>query len=65
MVSNRSDNYGHYHLTEKLSPSLIHGIINKKSLPINGDSLYIRDWLYMIDHAHAIVLFYEWGEGEA
>jgi dTDP-glucose 4,6-dehydratase len=54
MISNCSNNYGPYHFPEKLIPLFINNIINKKSLPVYGDGLYTRDWLYVIDHATAI-----------
>jgi len=54
MISNCSNNYGPNHFPEKLIPLFINNIINKKSLPVYGDGLYTRDWLYVIDHATAI-----------
>ena len=56
VVSNCSNNYGPNHFPEKLIPLFIHNIINKKPLPVYGDGLYTRDWLYVIDHARAIDL---------
>nr|MBP9847595.1 GDP-mannose 4,6-dehydratase [Saprospiraceae bacterium] len=47
-------NYGPFHFPEKLIPLFINNIIQKKSLPVYGDGLYTRDWLYVIDHATAI-----------
>jgi dTDP-glucose 4,6-dehydratase len=54
MISNCSNNYGPFHFPEKLIPLFINNIIQKKSLPVYGDGLYTRDWLYVIDHATAI-----------
>ncbi len=54
MISNCSNNYGPYHFPEKLIPLFINNIIQKKPLPVYGDGLYTRDWLYVIDHATAI-----------
>ena len=54
IISNCSNNYGPYHFPEKLIPLFINNIINKKPLPVYGDGLYTRDWLYVKDHAVAI-----------
>ena len=54
VISNCSNNYGSYHFPEKLIPLFINNIINKKSLPVYGDGLFTRDWLYVKDHALAI-----------
>src|SRR3954468_11391009 len=54
VISNCSNNYGPNHFPEKLIPLLIHNIISKKPLPVYGDGLYTRDWLYVKDHATAI-----------
>lgn len=59
-ISNCSNNYGPYHFPEKLIPLFINNIINKKPLPVYGDGLYTRDWLFVKDHATAIdVVFHE------
>ncbi|MCQ2975595.1 MAG: dTDP-glucose 4,6-dehydratase [Bacteroidales bacterium] len=52
--SNCSNNYGPYHFPEKLIPLLILNILNNKPLPVYGDGLNVRDWLYVEDHASAI-----------
>jgi dTDP-glucose 4,6-dehydratase len=62
VVSNCSNNYGPNHFPEKLIPLFIHNIINKKPLPVYGDGLYTRDWLYVIDHARAIDLVFHQGK---
>ncbi len=54
VISNCSNNYGPNHFPEKLIPLFINNIIQKKPLPVYGDGLYTRDWLYVIDHARAI-----------
>jgi dTDP-glucose 4,6-dehydratase len=54
VISNCSNNYGPYHFPEKLIPLFINNIIQKKPLPIYGDGLYTRDWLFVKDHATAI-----------
>jgi len=60
IVSNCSNNYGPYHFPEKLIPLFINNIINKKPLPVYGDGLYTRDWLFVKDHATAIdVIFHK------
>ena len=62
VISNCSNNYGPNHFPEKLIPLFIHNIINKKALPVYGDGLYTRDWLYVIDHARAIDLVFHKGK---
>jgi dTDP-glucose 4,6-dehydratase len=54
LVSNCSNNYGPNHFPEKLIPLSINNCIHKKPLPVYGDGLYTRDWLYVKDHARAI-----------
>ncbi|MCZ2486957.1 dTDP-glucose 4,6-dehydratase [Aquirufa antheringensis] len=62
IVSNCSNNYGPNHFPEKLIPLFIDNIINEKELPVYGDGLYTRDWLYVIDHARAIDLIFHEGK---
>ena len=65
VVSNCSNNYGPFHFPEKLIPLFINNIIQKKPLPVYGDGLYTRDWLYVKDHALAIdLVFHEGKDGE-
>lgn len=65
VISNCSNNYGPYHFPEKLIPLFINNIITKKPLPVYGDGLYTRDWLYVKDHAIAIdTIFHAGKEGE-
>ena len=54
VISNCSNNYGPYQFPEKLIPLMINNIIMNKSLPVYGEGLNVRDWLYVIDHARAI-----------
>jgi dTDP-glucose 4,6-dehydratase len=62
VVSNCSNNYGPNHFPEKLIPLFINNIISKKPLPVYGDGLYTRDWLYVKDHAAAIDLLFHQGK---
>ncbi|EGG28466.1 dTDP-glucose 4,6-dehydratase [Aequoribacter fuscus] len=55
VVTNCSNNYGPYHFPEKLIPLLILNAIHGKTLPVYGEGLQIRDWLYVEDHARALV----------
>jgi dTDP-glucose 4,6-dehydratase len=61
VVTNCSNNYGPNHFPEKLIPLFINNIINKKPLPVYGDGLYTRDWLFVKDHAAAIDLVFHKG----
>jgi dTDP-glucose 4,6-dehydratase len=61
VISNCSNNYGPYHFPEKLIPLFINNIINRKPLPVYGDGLYTRDWLFVKDHATAIDLVFHEG----
>ena len=54
VISNCSNNYGENQFPEKLIPLFINNIKNNKSLPVYGDGLFNRDWLYVVDHARAI-----------
>ena len=53
-ITRCSNNYGPYQFPEKLIPLMINNCLNHKSLPIYGDGLQIRDWLYVEDHCKAI-----------
>jgi dTDP-glucose 4,6-dehydratase len=61
-VTNCSNNYGPYHFPEKLIPLTIVNILLGKALPVYGDGLQIRDWLYVEDHCAAIALALNKGE---
>ena len=54
LTTNCSNNYGPYQFPEKLIPLIITNALSWKNLPIYGDGLNIRDWLYVGDHCHAI-----------
>ena len=62
VISNCSNNYGPYQFPEKLIPLFIINIINNKPLPIYGKGEYIRDWLYVEDHANAIDTIFHKGK---
>ena len=65
VITNCSNNYGPYHFPEKLIPHVILNAIHGKPLPIYGDGLQIRDWLYVEDHAKALMkVVTEGGIGE-
>jgi dTDP-glucose 4,6-dehydratase len=53
-LSNCSNNYGEYHFPEKLFPLAITNLIEGKKVPVYGDGLNVRDWLYVQDHCSAI-----------
>lgn len=54
LTTNCSNNYGPYHFPEKLIPLMIVNALAGKALPVYGDGLQIRDWLYVKDHCSAI-----------
>lgn len=54
VISNCSNNYGPYHLPEKLIPLMILNALDGKQLPVYGDGSNVRDWLYVDDHAKAL-----------
>ena len=55
-ISRCSNNYGPYHFPEKLIPLMIINALHDKPLPVYGDGLNVRDWLYVEDHCRAIDL---------
>ena len=62
LVTNCSNNYGPYHFPEKLIPVVTLNALHGKPLPIYGDGSNVRDWLYVEDHADALLLVVERGE---
>ena len=56
VLTNCSNNYGPYHFPEKLIPVVILNALAGKPLPIYGNGSNIRDWLYVEDHADALLL---------
>lgn len=61
-ISRCSNNYGPYHFPEKLIPLMIANALNDKPLPVYGEGLNVRDWLYVEDHARAIDLIFHKGK---
>jgi len=60
-ISNCSNNFGPYQFPEKLIPLAITNILEGKKVPVYGDGLYVRDWLYVEDHCRAIDLIIQKG----
>lgn len=60
-VSRCSNNYGAYQFPEKLIPLMINNALHDKALPVYGEGLNVRDWLYVEDHCEAILLILEKG----
>ncbi|MDC3222579.1 dTDP-glucose 4,6-dehydratase [Gammaproteobacteria bacterium] len=56
IITHCSNNYGPFQFPEKLIPTIILNVINKKPIPIFGDGNQIRDWLHVQDHAEALIL---------
>jgi len=54
VITRCSNNYGEYQFPEKMIPLMINNALNDKELPIYGDGLYVRDWLYVYDHCTAV-----------
>ncbi|MBY3186032.1 dTDP-glucose 4,6-dehydratase [Rhizobium sp. 25PS6] len=54
LTTNCSNNYGPYHFPEKLIPLVIHNALSGKQIPIYGDGMQVRDWLFVKDHCSAI-----------
>ncbi len=61
VISNCSNNYGPYQFPEKLLPLIINNIRHERPLPVYGDGLNVRDWLWVGDHAAAIDQIYHEG----
>ncbi|WP_339618943.1 dTDP-glucose 4,6-dehydratase [uncultured Marinimicrobium sp.] len=62
VITNCSNNYGPYHFPEKLIPLMILNALAGKPLPVYGDGQQIRDWLYVEDHARALILVAQKGK---
>lgn len=64
-ITRCSNNYGPYQFPEKLIPLMLHNALENKTLPVYGDGLQVRDWLYVEDHCRAIRTVLERGrDGE-
>ena len=61
LITNCSNNYGPYHFPEKLIPVCILNALLSKSVPIYGDGSNVRDWLFVEDHAKALIIVLEKG----
>ena len=61
-ISRCSNNYGPYQFPEKLIPLMINNALHDKSLPVYGDGLNVRDWLYVKDHCYGILAVLERGK---
>jgi dTDP-glucose 4,6-dehydratase len=61
VLTNCSNNYGPYHFPEKLIPKVILNALQGKEIPVYGQGLNVRDWLYVEDHADALLLALEKG----
>ena len=61
VITRCSNNYGPYQFPEKLIPLMIINCLNNKKLPVYGDGLNVRDWIYVIDHNRAVELVFEKG----
>jgi dTDP-glucose 4,6-dehydratase len=61
LSTNCSNNYGYYQFPEKLIPLVIHNALAGKSIPIYGDGLNVRDWLFVEDHCEGILAVLERG----
>ena len=65
VITNCSNNYGPYQFPEKLIPVVIQSVLARKSIPVYGDGMNVRDWLYVGDHAEALWVVLNRGkEGE-
>lgn len=56
VITNCSNNYGPYQFPEKLIPVVIQSVLARRSIPVYGDGMNVRDWLYVRDHAEALWL---------
>ncbi|CAN5835815.1 dTDP-glucose 4,6-dehydratase [soil metagenome] len=62
VITNCSNNYGPYQFPEKLIPLCIHNAVNSKVLPVYGEGINIRDWLYVEDHVEALDMAFHSGK---
>jgi len=65
VITRCSNNYGPYQFPEKLIPLMIINTLNNKKLPVYGDGMNVRDWIYVVDHNRAVEAVFKKGkEGE-
>lgn len=62
VITNCSNNYGPFQFPEKLIPVVIQSVMARKSIPVYGDGMNVRDWLYVRDHAEALWLVLNQGK---
>jgi len=62
VITRCSNNYGLYQFPEKLIPLMIINCLNDKNLPVYGDGMNVRDWIYVIDHNRAVESVFEQGK---
>ncbi|WP_062263194.1 dTDP-glucose 4,6-dehydratase [Endozoicomonas arenosclerae] len=62
LITNCSNNYGHYQFPEKLIPLMILNALEGKPLPVYGEGKQVRDWLHVDDHAKALLIVLEKGK---
>jgi len=62
LITRCSNNYGSYQFPEKLIPLMIINSLNDKELPVYGDGMNVRDWIYVIDHNRAVETVFENGK---
>src|SRR5215469_10546192 len=62
VITNCSNNYGPYQFPEKLIPVVIKSVLTRKAIPVYGDGMNVRDWLYVRDHAEALWLVLRRGQ---
>ena len=54
LITNCSNNYGPFQFPEKLIPVIIQSVLQRRSIPVYGDGMNVRDWLFVLDHAEAL-----------
>lgn len=62
IVTRCTNNYGPFQFPEKFIPLMIINALNEKKLPVYGDGLNVRDWIYVLDHCKAIEVIWEKGD---
>jgi dTDP-glucose 4,6-dehydratase len=54
LITNSSNNYGPYQFPEKLIPVVIQSAVKRQAIPVYGDGMYVRDWVFVRDHVEAL-----------